>query len=85
MSGKQSVMVRINPVVHGMLRSLANQSGEPMQSTLSKAIELYRRQFFLQKTNEAFASMRKNPKAWKRELKEREDWDLALLDDIKDS
>lgn len=51
---------------------------ESMQISLTKAIELYRRQIFLHKTNVAFESLRKSPKAWKDELKEREDWDSVL-------
>ncbi|MBI3008650.1 MAG: toxin-antitoxin system protein [Candidatus Omnitrophica bacterium] len=77
-----STTVRINPTSHIILRRIAKQSGESMQSALTKAVELYRRKNFLQMANEAFASMRKNPKAWQEELKEREDWDMTLLDDI---
>ena len=77
-----STTVRINPTSHIILRRIAKQSGESMQSALTKAVELYRRKNFLQMANEAFAAIRKNPKAWQEELKEREDWDLTLLDDI---
>ncbi|HCG76709.1 MAG: toxin-antitoxin system protein [bacterium (Candidatus Ratteibacteria) CG_4_10_14_3_um_filter_41_18] len=56
-----------------------------MQASLIKAIELYRRQIFLQKANTAFEALHKDSKAWKEELKEREAWNSALLDDIKDS
>lgn len=81
----KSTTVRINPKAYIMLQRLAKQSGEPMQSILAKAIELYRREAFLQKANQAFAELRKNPKAWQEELKERQDWDITLSDDIKDS
>lgn len=81
----KSTTVRIHPRAHTMLRRIAKQSEESMQSTLTKAIELYRRENFLQKANLAFAALRKDPKAWQEELNERGDWDLALLDDIKGS
>ena len=81
----ESTTVRINPKAHTMLRRIARQAEESMQISLTKAIELYRRQIFLQKANVAFESLRKNPKAWKDELKEREDWDSILLDGVKDS
>lgn len=81
----RSTTVRINPKTYIMLRHLAEQSGEPMQSILGKAIELYRRESFLQKANLAFADLRKDPQAWEEELKERQDWDLTLSDDLKDS
>lgn len=80
-----STTIRITPEAHTILRRIAKQSGGSMQSSLAKAIELYRRQIFLQKANAAFDAMRKDPKAWQGELKEREDWNATLLDDIKDS
>lgn len=80
-----STTVRINPVAHTALRRIAKQSGESMQSSLAKAIELYRRQIFLQKANAAFAAIRKDAIAWQEELRERKDWNSTLLDDIKDS
>jgi len=81
----ESTTVRINPKVHILLRSIAREAGESMQASLAKAIEMYRRQIFLQKANAAFEALRKDPKAWKEELKEREGWDSALLDEAKDS
>jgi predicted transcriptional regulator len=76
----ESTTVRISPKVHIILRRLAEQSKESMQATLAKAVELYRRQIFLEKANLAFGALRKKPKAWQNELKEREAWDLTLLD-----
>ena len=81
----ESTTVRINPEAHTLLRRIARQTGESMQASLIKAIELYRREIFLQKVNAAFEALRKNPKAWKEELKERENWDSTLLDNVKDS
>lgn len=81
----RSTTVRISPGAHTMLRHIAEESKESMRSTLTKAIELYRRENFLQKANLAFAALHKDPKAWQEEIKERQDWDLALLDDIRDS
>ncbi len=78
----ESTAIRINSEAHTMLCRIARQSGESMQASLTKAIELYRRQTFLQKVNVAFEALRKNSKAWREELKEREGWDSALSDDI---
>jgi hypothetical protein len=80
----ESTTIRINPKAHTILQRIAKQSGESMQASLSKAIELYRRQIFLQKANAAFNTLRKDHKAWQEELKEREDWDAVLLDGMKD-
>ena len=80
-----STTVRIEPKAHIILRRIAKQSGESMQDSLAKAIELYRRQIFLQKANAAFDALRKDPKAWQEELKERKEWESTLLNGIKDS
>lgn len=80
-----STTVRISPTAHSILRRVARECGESMQSSLTKAIELYRRRIFLEKANQAFAAMRKDPKSWEEELKEREAWDITLSDDVKDS
>ncbi len=77
--------VRINPTAHSVLRRIAKQSGESMQASLTKAIELYRRKLFLQEANEAFAAMRKDSKAWEHELKERGAWNSTLSDGMGDS
>ncbi len=80
----ESTTIRINPKAHIILQRIAKQSGESMQASLAKAIELYRRQIFLQKANAAFDALRKDPKAWQEELKEREAWDSTMLDDIRE-
>lgn len=79
-----TITVRANAGTRDILRNIARELGEPMQTSLSKAVELYRRQVFLQKANRAFADVRKDPKAWKEELKERQAWGATLMDNIKD-
>jgi len=51
---------------------------------MSEAVELYRRQLFLEKVNAAFAALKTDPQAWKEEQEERAAWDAALLDGLKD-
>lgn len=80
----RSTTIRINPKAHIILRNIAKQYGESMQATLIKAIELYRRHTFLQKANASFKALRKNHKAWQEELKEREDWDVTLSDNMRE-
>ena len=79
-----AITIRANAGTRDMLRHIAKELGEPMQTSLAKAIELYRRQVFLQKANNAFAAVRKDPKAWKEELKERETWGTTLMDNMKE-
>ncbi len=76
--------VRIREETKIILQELAAQTGKPMQTILDLAIEEYRRQRFLQEANEAYAALRRNPKAWKAELSERKEWDATMADDQED-
>ena len=53
-----------------------------MQSVLDRVIEIYRRDRFLRAANADFAALKSDPKAWKKELQERELWDRALPDGL---
>jgi len=76
--------VRIRSETKLILQELAAQTGKPMQTVLDLAIEEYRRRQFLQEANEAYAALRKDPKAWKAELSERKEWDVTISDDQED-
>ncbi len=53
-----------------------------MQAVLDKAIERYRREKFLRDANADFAALKRNRRAWKEELKERELWEHTLSDGL---
>lgn len=55
-----------------------------MQEVLDRAIEEHRRRVLLDEANLAFELLRKNPKAWDQELKERAAWDTTLRDGIEE-
>lgn len=74
--------VRINPRSWSVLKEIAESSGETMQAVLEKAVENYRRKWLLEKTNEAYAVLKKDRIAWQEELDEREAWEAALNDDL---
>jgi predicted transcriptional regulator len=75
-----SLTVRIGEKPHKALREIATRSGESMQEVLAKAIEEYRRKRFLENANAAFAALRRAPKAWRQEQRERAAWDVTLGD-----
>jgi len=79
-----SSTVRIDSSTHKVLQNLSAQTGRKMQEIMSEAVELYRRQLFLEKVNAAFAALKTDPQAWKEEQEERAAWDAALLDGLKD-
>ena len=71
--------VRISTKTKEQLRELASRSGQKMQAVLDEAIELYRRQHFLEEANAAFATLRANLQAWAAGAEERAAWDMTLV------
>lgn len=79
-SVRRTPNVRLSPRAHQLLRQLAKEADESMQSVLDKAIESYRREEFLRAANRDYAALRRNAKGWKEELRERELWEQTLAD-----
>lgn len=77
------MLIRLSRQLQKALRKLAEQEGESMQQILEKALERYRRERKLELFNEAYAKLRRDPKAWQEELREREIWDTALIDGLE--
>lgn len=75
-------VVRINEESKESLRLLAKQTGKSMPSVLDKAIEAYRRKRFLKSVNEAYALLRKDPKARTSLQDEQVHWDTTLMDGL---
>ena len=76
--------MRISTTTKEQLRELASRSGQKMEAVLDEAVELYRRQRFLEEANAAFAALRMDPQAWAAEAEERAAWDMTLADGLKD-
>jgi len=74
---------RISEPTRETLRKLAEASGDSMQVLIDRAVEMYRRQHFLEESNRAFEALRADPKKWKSEQAEREVWDITLTDDLE--
>lgn len=81
-SARRTPNVRISSRAHQLLRQLAKEAGESMQSTLDKAIETYRREEFLRAANRDYADLQRNPKEWKKELHDRALWEQTLADGL---
>jgi hypothetical protein len=76
--------IRIRPETRRKLEVIAKSESTTMTSLLDKMVDAYRRQRFLEATNAAFAALRRNPKLWEQEQKERQEWDATLDDGTKD-
>jgi len=53
-----------------------------MRELLEEAVEALRRTSFLEAVNSAYASLRKDPKAWASETRQRRPWEGTLLDGL---
>ncbi len=73
---------RISEPTREVLRKLAEEYGGSLQAILDKAVEMYRRQRFLEESNRGFWALRANAAAWKAEQAEREDWDITVGDGL---
>lgn len=74
--------VRISPRSHELLRKLAEEEQQSMQSVLDRALEQYRRERFLRAANADFSALRQDAKSWKQELRDREQWEETLGDGL---
>ena len=80
----KTVTVRVPSEIRRTLQQLAIESQQSMQSVLAKAVEEYKRNWILQRTNEAYAALRGQPDFWEEEQEERHAWETTLADDLED-
>jgi hypothetical protein len=79
---KRTANVRVSPGAHQLLLQLAEEEQQSMQAVLDMALERYRRERFLCAANADFEALRKDKKAWKEELRERQVWERTLADGL---
>ena len=77
-------LVRISRNDKDILQALAHEEGEPMPRILHKALEVYRRQKFLDQVNVAYQNLKQREEAWYMETSERKLWGFATHDDTKE-
>jgi predicted transcriptional regulator len=79
-----TLQVRITPETHRTLRSLSEQTHQPMPKLLEQAVEELRRKYFFEEVNSAFARLKADPDAWEEELAERRLSEGTLADGLTD-
>jgi len=79
-----SYSIRIDENAGKFLHEISQQEKISIQAVVEKAIENYRHQYVLAKTNRAYAKLRTNPKAWEEEINERRNWESTLSDGLED-
>ncbi len=75
---------RISERARNTLRLLSSKTNIPMQELLERAIESYRRQRFLEESNDAFSALKDDRDEWQEEQREREHWDSTMADDLEE-
>jgi len=75
-------MVKISETAMKHLDNLQKMTGESKQIILEKALESYARSIFLTRTNEQYAALKKDKKAWNEMVKESQEWDVTLNDGL---
>ena len=80
----RSTTIRVSLETRDKLKEITERTGESMQSVVDRAIEELRRRDFWDRTNSAFAALRKDDDAWRAEQKERSEWDQTLADGLED-
>ena len=80
-----STTVRIKRETKQALEEIADQTGQKIQQVLDEAIEAYRRHVFLERANQAYATLRQDADLWAEELAERRAWDAASADNLKET
>ncbi len=61
-SSRDKTTVRISTSTRNKLKEIADQENTTLLSVLERAVELYRRQQFLQDVNEAYQTLQQNEK-----------------------
>ncbi len=79
-----AVMLRVNERTHEKVRKMSSESKLTMQEITDRAIEAYRRQQILERTNAVYATMQVSPQVWQEEQEERAEWDTTLNDGLEE-
>ncbi len=67
-----------------MLEELARLDSVPMTDVLARAVETYWGRRINEASNEAYAALKADPKAWQELQDEQSEWDATLTDGLDD-
>ena len=76
--------IHVRPATRQTLEQLATDTRSSVQNVLDAAVEVYRRQVFLEQTNQALADLRKEDRTWKEYQQEIEQWETTGNDGLSD-
>ena len=77
-----STAFNISSGTRKLVMELAQTTDTSPEKILDSAVQSYRRQIFLKRTNEAYARLKKDPKAWAVRKEELAEWDASAADGL---
>ncbi len=77
-------MLRVSDEIYKKLNQLTNSIGSSKQAVLEIALDDLAKKNLLEQANRAYDKLRQQPKEWKKELEERQQWDSTLADGLED-
>jgi len=80
----ESLTIRVSRSTHGLLRELAEQTGETMADIVDRSVREFQRQRFWEDYHAAYAAVQADPSAWADLQDEVESWDSTLADGLGD-
>ena len=67
-----------------VVRHISQREGLGVSDVLDRAVEVYRRELFLEETSSSFQALKEDPDAWREEGEERALWENSLSDGVDD-
>jgi hypothetical protein len=80
----KTTTIHVRRETHTMIRNLSKAYGLSMGKVVAKAVEVYRREKFLEKANDGYAALHADPEAWHDWQAEIAAWDVTLMDGLED-
>jgi hypothetical protein len=75
--------IRISPRTHRALSQIAAERSSSLQEALDSAVENERRHLLLERTNAAYAALRRDVPSWQEWVTELREFDTALGDGLE--
>jgi hypothetical protein len=77
-----SKLIRVDTQTYEKITNIQSVFGATKQDVVQRAIERLSKDLLLAQTDVAFKKLKRDKKAWKQELAERQEWDM--LNDVVD-
>jgi len=79
---EKTITVRIDNDTNTMIDEISRSLSKTKKDILKEAVKHYKKELFFKQVSREFGELRNNRKEWESELKEREDWESTIGDDL---